>query len=316
MTQEEMLAQILLELERVKRDLSMIKMSVSRDVDEDGVPEGHDVQLIDGYAISMTKREGSNGKKNPVMFLYNSRMPLKTLAVYGSQSHLLPAFMRLKVDWEKGEYQRIVETERQDVIDAGMYHECPAFKVLRKHGEILENVGHAKKDLAGVVWLSDEAQRLEDEISRKSTVAATPSAQAKPAQAPKPQAAIVQQSKDTGKPLRFASGDDAIKWATSVEIKAANEDVGVKKFDSEKDAKLHYDTMKSEWKPSSAAEMFNRWAAHIQTEVSIKWAVAKKYFPDEIECRKALSGDYADDVDAKTKISALLREHIAKKKVA
>lgn len=308
MNVEDMLKQILLELDRLKRDVAMIKLAVAKDVEEDNVPEGHDAQLVDGYAISMTKKPGSNGKKNPVLYLYNAKMPNKTLAVYQSESHLLPAFMREKVDWNNGEYQRIIEAERQDVIDAGLYHECPAFRVLRKHGEMLDN-GHSKKDLAGVLWLSPEAQALEDEILRKqkgvtSEVKVQPKQQAQKQSAPQTKAP------------RFASADEAIEWATNLEIKAQNDSFVAKKFDNTQAAKNMYDIMKSEWKPQSAAEMFGKWSAWVQVETAVKWCMAKKFYASEEECRNAIGGDYKDDIDAKTKISKVISDRIASLKAS
>lgn len=312
MVMEDMLNQILLEMARLKRDVAMIKLAVAKDVEEDNVPEGHDAQLVDGYAISMTKKPGSNGKRNPVLYLYNAKMPNKTLAVYQSESHMLPAFMREKVDWNNGEYQRIIEAERQDVIDAGLYHECPAFRVLRKHGEMLDN-GHSKKDLAGVLWLSPEAQALEDEILRKQKgVTAEVKAQPQKQQAQQSQQKqSVQQAAPQAKSPRFASPDEAIEWATKLEIKASTDPVGVKKFENRDAAKTVYDIMKSEWKPQSAFEMFSKWSAWVQTEATLKWCMSKNLYGTEDECRAAISGDYSDDVDAKTKMSKVISERFA-----
>jgi len=309
MVVEDMLNQILLEMARLKRDVSMIKLAVARDVEEDNVPEGHDAQLVDGYAISMTKKVGSNGKKNPVLYLYNAKMPNKTLAVYQSESHMLPTFMREKVDWNNGEYQRIIEAERQDVIDAGLYHECPSFRVLRKHGEMLDN-GHSKKDLAGVLWLSPEAQALEDEILRKQNGVATEIKVTGKQQPPQKQQ-VQQQSVPQTKAPRFASADEAIEWATKLEIKAQNDSVCAKKFKDRDAAKNLYDIMKSEWKPQSATEMFGKWSAWVQVETTVKWCMAKNLYSSEDECRVAIGGDYSDDVEAKTKMSKVISDRFA-----
>ena len=159
---EDLLQELMLRLSRMEDDIRMIKMSVVSEVDGEGIPEGWDAQEVGGYVISMTKKPGSNGKKNPVMYLYLKAdgAPKKTLTVYPSESHLLPLFVRQAVDWEDGEYERVVELEKPDVIESGKYVEIPPFTVIRKAGKETE-IG-IQRVLAGVLSLSPAAQELED----------------------------------------------------------------------------------------------------------------------------------------------------------
>ena len=66
---EELLNQLLLQMNKLQADVAFIKRMVAPDIDAEGVMDGFDLQEIGGYVVSMTKKEGNNGKKNVVVFV-------------------------------------------------------------------------------------------------------------------------------------------------------------------------------------------------------------------------------------------------------
>ena len=292
---EDLLQELMLRLSRMEDDIRMIKMSVVSEVDGEGIPEGWDTQEVGGYVISMTKKPGSNGKKNPVMYLYlkADNAPKKTLTVYPSESHLLPLFVRQAVDWEDGEYERVVELEKPDVIESGKYVEIPPFTVIRKAGKETE-IG-IQRVLAGVLSLSPAAQELEDKakIASMGDKVAAASDQVATVKAE----ATVKVAKSTPKDIH-----DDVKWAV---------DYGV--FSSIDEALDLYRRMEG-YVAAKGGDLHDLWRERCMIKYAVGYGIKDSdSFVVAEEVKEVLSGDKADIVwAAKVAVQYALAEGVLK----
>ena len=260
---------------------------------------------IEGYVVGAAETEGIDDNRGVYVLLYGigEGMPNPCVKVYKSESGGLPLFIKNAVEWDNPDKYGVLSaktTEKPNAIKKGVYNLVPRFCIVRYDGK--ETQMGPQKMFGGVVkWSSEarEAEQAERGGSKPIPQAVQQKQQVQQAQQPQQKQHVVQQQQATpqAKAPRFASADEAIEWATKLEMK------GVKKFSDPESAKKYYDIRKSEWKPTTAPEMFSKWSVCIQQELFIKWAVESKQFVSEVDAQEFVSGAFVgknptDDVEA------------------